>query len=147
MELNIQEKVIKDRERREAKAAAKETLASTNSSTKPCSDTSKGKSPIEEVPWTSMEQQVKDYLHTSEQIKQRLSKMTSALDTQEVTTFQPIEDAQVTTVHENTQFVLAQIEQEPLKRLQSLILSIPASTIELTHSEEEDECFSCAYDP
>ena len=60
--------------------------------------------------------------------------MTSALDTQEVTTSQPVEDAQVTTVVENTQSILAHIELEPLKWLQSLISSVPASTIELTHS-------------
>ena len=65
--------------------------------------------------------------------------MTSALDTQEVTTSQPIEDAQVTTVVENTQSVLAQIEREPLKWLQSLISSVLTSTIDLTHSEERDE--------
>ena len=86
MELDIQEKVIKDREGREAKSSAKKALASTNASMETNLDIGKGKSPMEEVPQTSMEQQVKAYLHTSEQIKQRLSKMTSALDTQEVTT-------------------------------------------------------------
>ena len=49
MELNIQEKVIKDRERREAKATVKEALASSNVSTKPNSDKGKGKPPMEEV--------------------------------------------------------------------------------------------------
>ena len=65
--------------------------------------------------------------------------MTSALDSQEVTTSQPAEDAQVTTMVEKTQSVQAQVEQEPLKWLESLICSIPTSTIDLTHSEEEDE--------
>ena len=64
MELNIQEKVIKDREIKEAKAAAKETRASTNASSKTSSGTGKGKAPIEEFPQTSVEQQVKAYLHT-----------------------------------------------------------------------------------
>ena len=50
MELDIQEKVIKDREEMEAKATAKEALASTNASTEPSSKTSKGKAPMEEVP-------------------------------------------------------------------------------------------------
>ena len=50
-----------------------------------------------------MEQQVKADLHSLEQIKQRLSKMTLALDTQEVATSQPAEAAQVTTVDEKTQ--------------------------------------------
>ena len=55
MELNIQEKVIRDREGREAKDAEKEALASTNASTEPSSDTCKGKGPMEEVPQTSVE--------------------------------------------------------------------------------------------
>ena len=139
MELDIQEKVIKDRESRETKAAAKEALEYTNASTEPSSDIGKGKAPMEEVPQKSMEQQVKAYLHTSKQIKQRLSKITSALDSQEVTTSQPIEDSHVTTVVENTQSVLAQIEWEPLKWIQYLISFVFASTIDLTHSEEEDE--------
>ena len=45
----------------------------------------------------------------------------------------------MTTVDENTQFVVAQVKQEPLKCIQSLISYVPTSTIELTHSEEEDE--------
>ena len=65
MELNILEKVTKGRESREAKDVAKETLASTNASIEPSLDTSKGKAPMEEVPQTSVEQQVKAYLHTS----------------------------------------------------------------------------------
>ena len=118
---------------------AKEALASTNASTEPSSDTGKGKAPMEEVPQMSMEQQVKAYLHTSDQIKQRLSKMTSALDTQEVTTSQPAEDAQVTTVVEKTQSEQTQVEEKPFKRLK---ISIPVCTIELTHSKEEDERIS-----
>ena len=55
MELNIQEKVIKDRESRESKVAAKEALESTNASIEPNSDIGKGKYPMEEVPPTSIE--------------------------------------------------------------------------------------------
>ena len=40
---------------------------------------------------------------------------------------------------ENTQSVLAFIEHEPIKWLQSLISFVPASTIDLTHSEEEEK--------
>ena len=58
MELDIEEKVIRDREGREAKAATEEALESTNASMKPSSDTRKGKAPMEEVPQTSVEQQV-----------------------------------------------------------------------------------------
>ena len=46
----------------------------------------KGKGPMEEIPHTFVEQQVKAYLHTSEQVKQKLSRMNSTLDTQEVAT-------------------------------------------------------------
>ena len=56
MELDIQEKVIKCKEEREAKAVEKEALESTNASIEPSSDTGKGKSPMEEVPQTYMEQ-------------------------------------------------------------------------------------------
>ena len=91
MDLDIQEKVIKDRESKEAQAAAKEALATKNTSMETCSDTGKGEGPMEEIPQTSIEQQVKAYLHTSEQIKQKLSRMTSALDTQEIATSQPAE--------------------------------------------------------
>ena len=86
MELDIQEKVIKYREEREAKDATKEALASTNASIGIGLDTGKEKSRMEEIPETSVEQQVKAYLHTSEHIKQKLSIMNSALDTQEVET-------------------------------------------------------------
>ena len=55
MELDIQEKVIKYRESREAKAVAKEALASTNASKETSLDTGKGKSPMEEVSQTSVE--------------------------------------------------------------------------------------------
>ena len=56
MELDIQEKVIRDREGREAKATAKEDLASTNVSIGTNLDIGKGKYPMEEVPQISMEQ-------------------------------------------------------------------------------------------
>ena len=46
-----------------------------------------------ENPQVSKEQEVRDYLQTSEQIKQRLNKLTSALNTQEFATSHPIQDA------------------------------------------------------
>ena len=84
MELDIQEKMVKDKEEKEAQAAKDTSIAN-------ISATNKGKSPMEEIPEASVDQQVKAYLHTSEQIKQKLSRMTSALDTQEITTSQPAE--------------------------------------------------------
>ena len=137
MELDIQEMVIKYREEREAKDATKEALASTNVSIGTSSNTGKGKAPMEYFPKTSVEQQVKAYLHSLEQIKQRLRKMTLALDTQEVATSQPTEAAQVTTVGEKTHSEQTQVEKEPSQK--SKITSIPTSTVDLTHSEEEDE--------
>ena len=65
-----------------------------------------------------------------------MNKLTSTLNTQEVATSHPIEDAQMTTLNDNIQFVLVQVEKEPLKWIQSLISSDLASTIDLTHSEE-----------
>ena len=65
--------------------------------------------------------------------------MTSALYTQEVTTPHPTEAAQVITVVQKSQSEQTQIEEKPFKRLKSSVSSIPTSTIDLTHSEEEDE--------
>ena len=65
MELDILEKVIKDREEREAKVVEKEALASKNVCIGTSSDMGKGKSPMEEISQTFVEQQVKVYLHTS----------------------------------------------------------------------------------
>ena len=69
MEIDIQEKVMKYREEKEAQATTKEALAVKNTSMETSSDTNKGKGPMEEIPQASIEQQVKYYLHTSEQIK------------------------------------------------------------------------------
>ena len=56
MDLEIHEKVIRDREVREAKVATKEALASTNASIEPSSNKGKGKASMEEVPHTFVEQ-------------------------------------------------------------------------------------------
>ena len=93
MELETQEKIIKDKEENEA-------LVEKNVPMETDSATGKGKGHMEEIPQASVDQQVKAYLHTSEQIKQKLSRMTSALNTQEITTPQSAEDAQVITVVE-----------------------------------------------
>ena len=45
----------------------------------------------------------------------------------------------MTTVNDNIQYVLEKIEKEPLKWIQSLISSSHASTIDLIHSEEEED--------
>ena len=91
MELDILEKVMKDREENEAQAIAKEALAAKNTSMATGSATDKQKDPMEEISQASIEQQFKSYLHTSKHIKQKLSRMNSALDTQEITTSQPVE--------------------------------------------------------
>ena len=59
-------------------------------------------------------------MNTSEHIKQRLSKMTSALDTQEIATSQPAEAAQVTTMVEKTKSEQTQVEEQPSKKLGSI---------------------------
>ena len=71
-----------------------------------------------------------------------MSRKTSALDTQEITTSQLAEATQVTTVVEKTQYEQTQIEEKPFKRLNMLVSSIPISIIDLTHSKEEDERIS-----
>ena len=88
---------MKDREEKEA-------LAAKNISLETSSVTDKGKGPIEEIQQASVDHHVKAYLHTLEQIKQKLSRMTSALNTQEITTPQPAEATQVITVVKKAQF-------------------------------------------
>ena len=56
MELDIQEKVITDREEKEAQAATKEPLAAKNTSMETGSDTGKGKGPMEENIQKDLEQ-------------------------------------------------------------------------------------------
>ena len=93
MELDILERMAKDREDQETRAATKEALTSKTTSVETNSGLDKGKAPMGEVPQTSVEQQVKDYLQTSEQMKQKLNKMTSMLDIQEIATSQSVEVA------------------------------------------------------
>ena len=62
MELDILERMEKDREEREARAATKESLASKIASVGTSSNLDKGKAPMGEIPQTSVEHQVKDYL-------------------------------------------------------------------------------------
>ena len=68
--------------------------------------------------------------------------MTSALDTQEIITSQLVEATQVNTVVEKAQFEQTQVKENPFKRLKVQVSPIPASTVDLTHSEEEDERIS-----
>ena len=84
MELDILERMEKDMEEREVQATTKEALASKTTSVETSSGLDKGKAPMGEIPQTSVEQKGKDYLQTSEQIKQKLNRMTLALDTHEV---------------------------------------------------------------
>ena len=62
MELDILERMEKDREEREARAGTKEALAAKTASMGAISDLDKGKAPMGEIPQTSVEQKVKDYL-------------------------------------------------------------------------------------
>ena len=61
MELDILEKMTRDREEREARAATKEALASKTAFVETNSSLDKGKAPMGEIPQTSVEQQIKDY--------------------------------------------------------------------------------------
>ena len=68
--------------------------------------------------------------------------MTSALNTQEITSSQAFEATHVTMVVEKSQYEQSQIEEKLFKKLRVQVSSIPASTIDLTNSEEEDERIS-----
>ena len=68
--------------------------------------------------------------------------MTSVLDTQEIATSQPAKATQVTIVVDKYQSEQTHIEKKPLKELKVQVSSFPASTIDLTNSEEEDERIS-----
>ena len=95
--MDIQEKIIRDREEKEAQAAAKEAQAAKHPSIATSSATNKGKIPMEGIPEASIDQQVKTLIHTAKQFKHKLTRMTSTLDTQEIETSQPVADTQVTT--------------------------------------------------
>ena len=56
MELDILERLTKDKEEKEARASAKEALASKIASIETSLGLDKGKSPMTEIPQTSMEQ-------------------------------------------------------------------------------------------
>ena len=127
--------MVKDREAKEAQVA-KDTPIETSSAT------DKGKGLMGEIPQASIDQQVNSYLHTSEQIKQKLSRMTSALDTQEVTTPQPTKATQVIIVVQKYQSEQTQIEEKHFKNMKAYVSSILTSTIDLTHSKEKDEKIS-----
>ena len=68
--------------------------------------------------------------------------MNSTLDTQESVTSQPVKDTQGTNAADKAQSKKTQVEKKPLKELKFQVSSFPASTIELTNSEEEDEILS-----
>ena len=66
MELDILERMEKDREETESRIATKESFTSKTALVGTNSDLDKGKAPMGEISQTSMEQQVKDYLQNSE---------------------------------------------------------------------------------
>ena len=110
MELDIQEKMIRDREEKEAQEIAKEAKAAKDPSIATSSATDKGKIPMGDIPHAYFDQQVKALIHTSEKIKQKMTRMNSALDTQEIGTSQTVEDTQVTAVANKSQSKQNQVE-------------------------------------
>ena len=64
---------------------------------------------MEEISEAFVDQQVKAYLHTLEQIKHKMRRMTLAFDTQQITTSQPVEIDQVPTIVEKSQLEQNQI--------------------------------------
>ena len=85
MELDILEKMRKDKEEKEAQATK-------DSSATPSSAIDKGKGPMEDVPQESVAQQVKRLIHASQPFKQKLTQMNFVLDTHEVATTQVVTD-------------------------------------------------------
>ena len=79
MELDIQENLRKDREEKDALAIKDSSVACT-------SNWDKGKGLMESIPQETMAQKFKSLMHTSQQFKQKLKKMTSMLDTEEIAT-------------------------------------------------------------
>ena len=139
MELEILERKVKYREERESRDATKYILESKTTYVGTSLDLDKGKAPMGEIPQIYVEQQVKYYLQTSEQIKKKLNMMTSTLDTQEVATSQITAISQITTVVEKNQPEQNQVEEKPLKKIN---ISIRVPTIDLTNSEDEEEIIS-----
>ena len=64
MELDILERVTRDKEEREAQPAKKEALEPKTTAMETKSDLDKGKSPMGENPQVSVEQEVRDYLQS-----------------------------------------------------------------------------------
>ena len=93
---------------------------------------------MEDVPQASVAQQVKTLIHTSQQYKQQLTKMASMLDTKEVETTYPADNAQVTATIVQAHSHQTMVEEKPFKRLKIQVSSIPASTIYLTNSDTEE---------
>ena len=132
MELDIQEKIRKDREEKEARAIKDSSVVS-------ASNRDKGKGPMEGLPQETVSQQVKALIHTFQQFKQKLTKMTSMLDTQEIATNHPFDNVQITTAvtQEIGDPVMAEIR--PLQILKVQVPSSSAHTIDLTNSDKEEK--------
>ena len=90
MELDLLEKVKKEREENEAQQT-KVLLVVTYT------DENKGKDPMEDLPRVTVSQQLKTLMHTSQQSKQKLAHITYVLHNQVVATVKPISDIQATT--------------------------------------------------
>ena len=85
MEWDIQETMMIEKEEKEAQATK-------YSSVKTSSDMDKVKGPMEDVLEESFSQQVKTLIHIAQQFKQKLTKITSMIDTQEVATTQVVDN-------------------------------------------------------
>ena len=134
MELNIQENMIRDIEEKEAQEAAKEAQMTKYPFTATSSTIDKGKIPMEDIPQEYVDQRDKALIHTSEKIKQKLTRMASAINSQEIATSQLDEATQVTTIIDKAQYKQTQVEKKPLKESKVQVSSFPASTIYLTNS-------------
>ena len=97
----------------------------------------KGKGAMEDVPQEYVVQQVKTLIHTSQQFKQKLTKMNSMLDTQEIAIAQVVANKQVNATVTSASDDQVMTELKSLTGLKVHVSSSPTHTIELTNSDTE----------
>ena len=109
MEMDLLEKVRKDREEKEAQATKVLSIVT-------YTEGNKGKYPMQYLPQVIVSQQLKVLMHTSQQSKHKLAQVTSVLENQEVATVKPILDMQVTAIVTTIVEEQVSVDVKPLKK-------------------------------
>ena len=102
-----------------------------------CLDEDKGKGLVEDHPQETVSQQMKTLMHTSQHFKQRLSMMTSVLDTQVDAVVHPVADIQIAVAV--TQNFHDPPEEKLFKIHKTQVSSSTVPTINLTDFDVEEE--------